>query len=84
MVELDGRAHLEASRRWRDMRRDNRSTLRGEATLRYGYLDVTEQPCDVAAQVLLALRARGFTGRVQRCRPGCPVQWSATVTRTGR
>lgn len=74
LVELDGRIHLEAIRRWRDMRRDNRSTLRGEATLRYGFIDVRQQPCEVAVQVLAVLRSRGFTGRVRACRPGCPVR----------
>ena len=74
LVELDGRIHLVSRRRWRDMRRDNRSTLRGEATLRYGFLDVSEEPCAVALQVLTVLRSRGFAGPVHPCRPGCPVR----------
>jgi very-short-patch-repair endonuclease len=74
LVELDGRIHLEAIRRWRDMRRDNRSTLRAEATLRYGFIDVRQQPCEVAVQVLAVLRSRGFTGRVRACGRGCPVR----------
>lgn len=74
LVELDGRLHLAADRRWRDMRRDNRSTLRGEATLRYGFFDVSEQACAVAVQVLSVLRARGFTGPVRACHPDCPVR----------
>ncbi len=74
LVELDGRIHLATTRRWRDMRRDNRSALRGEATLRYGFLDVSEEPCAVTMQVLTVLRSRGFIGVVHRCRPGCPVQ----------
>jgi hypothetical protein len=72
LVELDGRVHLRTDQRWRHMRRDNRSTLRGEATLRYGFVDVSEQPCEVALQVLL--RLNGFAGEVKACRPDCPVR----------
>lgn len=74
LVELDGRVHLAAHRRWRDLRRDNRSTLRGEATLRYGFVDVSEEPCAVAVQVLGVLRSRGYTGPVRSCGPRCPVR----------
>jgi len=72
-IELDGRLHLIAGRRWRDMRKDNRSALRGELTLRYGWYDVHNRPCEMAAQVVAVLRRRGFTGAVRRCSPGCPV-----------
>ncbi|WP_427889729.1 hypothetical protein ACQHIV_40250 [Kribbella sp. GL6] len=51
-VELDGRLHLVPQQRWRDLERDNRATLRAEATLRYGWFDVTNRPCDAAVQVL--------------------------------
>lgn len=74
LVELDGRTHLGSGRRFRDMRRDNRSTLRGEATLRYGFVDVSQEACGVAVQVLGVLRARGFCGAVRACGPGCPVR----------
>lgn len=73
VVELDGRLHLIAARRWRDMAKDNRSALRGELTLRYGWLDVRHDSCEVAAQVILVLRQRGFRGRVRPCRAACPV-----------
>lgn len=72
-IELDGRLHLGADRRWRDMRKDNRSALRGELTLRYGWYDVDSRPCIVAAQVVAVLRRQGFTGVVRRCKPGCLV-----------
>jgi hypothetical protein len=35
LVELDGRLHLVPRQRWRDLDRDNRATLRAEATLPY-------------------------------------------------
>jgi hypothetical protein len=71
LVELDGRvAHTEA---FRDMDRDNRSTLSGDATLRYGWHDVAGQPCRVAAQVAEMLVQRGWTGKPKRCGPACQV-----------
>ena len=85
LVELDGRVHLVAERWWRDMAKDNRSALRGELTLRYGWLDVRHHPCDVAAQVLGVLRQRGYRGEVRPCRAGCPVaRWSSATGETSR
>lgn len=68
LVELDGRVHLLSHRRWRDMRKDNRSAMRGELTLHYGYVDVSEEPCAVALQVFEALCMRGYLGPVRSCR----------------
>ena len=56
-IELDGRlGHADAASVWRDMTRDNAATLRGETTLRFGWSDVANQPCKVAAQVGAVLR----------------------------
>lgn len=74
LVELDGRLHLISQRRWRDMHKDNRSALRGDLTLHYGYIDVSERPCAVALQVAEALWARGYVGAIRPCRrAGCAV-----------
>lgn len=70
VVELDGRLGHEGEGRFRDMRRDNVATLAGEATLRYGYYDVTSSPCVVAFQVAAALTLRGWSGILRRC-PRC-------------
>jgi hypothetical protein len=43
-VELDGRLGHEDEGRFRDRRRDNRSTVSGKATLRYGHADVFGDP----------------------------------------
>lgn len=75
VVELDGRFHLEPAQRRRDMDRDNRAALRGEATLRYGWRDVTVRPCAVAVQVDSLLRQAGPTP-TRPCGPACPVQRS--------
>jgi hypothetical protein len=71
-VELDGQLAHPAERRWRDVRRDNIAVGWGIATLRFGWWDVTGQPCEVAAQVATALVGRGYYG-VRGCSPECPV-----------
>jgi hypothetical protein len=72
VVELDGRATHTIDKRWDDIRRDNATSASGILTLRYGWSDVTERPCQVAAEVALTLARRGFTG-ARPCSPGCPV-----------
>lgn len=71
-VELDGLAAHPADQRWPDIRRDNAAAAAGVITLRYGWLDITQHPCQVAAQVVEVLRVRGFTGG-RACSAGCPV-----------
>jgi hypothetical protein len=71
-VELDGRlGHDRARERWRDMRRDNRSELAGLRHLRYGWADMVDRPCAVAAQQAIILRRQGWTGEFKVC-PRCP------------
>ncbi|SDS31057.1 Transcriptional regulator, AbiEi antitoxin, Type IV TA system [Friedmanniella luteola] len=71
VVELDGRLGHEGDGHFRDMRRDNRTALAGEMTLRYGTADVAGRPCSVAYQVASALRLRGWSGWLSPC-PRCP------------
>jgi very-short-patch-repair endonuclease len=72
-VELDGREAHPADARWRDIRRDNASAADGIITLRYGWADVTNRPCEVAAEIAAVLRGRGWTGQPRACEPGCPL-----------
>ncbi|PZF80829.1 type IV toxin-antitoxin system AbiEi family antitoxin domain-containing protein [Jiangella anatolica] len=58
--------------RFRDRRRDNRATIDGHATLRYGHADVFGDPCAVAAEQARLLQARGWTGAARPCAPSCP------------
>ncbi|MFT4163630.1 MAG: type IV toxin-antitoxin system AbiEi family antitoxin domain-containing protein [Microlunatus sp.] len=70
LVELDGRdGHIEEGR-FRDRRRDNAFALRDFLTLRFGWYDVTDNPCAVAWQVAMVLTARGWNGNFRRC-PRC-------------
>jgi hypothetical protein len=68
LVELDGRLGHDGAGRFRDMRRDNEFALRALTTLRYGWPDVVDRPCDVALQVATVLTSRGWTGPFGRCR----------------
>jgi predicted transcriptional regulator of viral defense system len=73
VVELDGRlAHGDESR-WRDIRRDNAAAADGGVTLRYGWSDVTAQPCRIAGELARVLARRGWIGLPKLCSPGCPV-----------
>jgi very-short-patch-repair endonuclease len=70
-VELDGQAAHPIEARWRDIRRDNSRAEAGIVTLRYGWADVTGEPCRVAAEVARVLRTHGWTGYPRPCGPGC-------------
>ncbi len=71
VVELDGRVAHPVELRWRDIRRDNGSAAAGQVTLRYGWADVTQRPCRVAAEVGAVLSGRGWAGRLRRCGRAC-------------
>jgi hypothetical protein len=70
-VELDGDANHPAEQRGRDNRRDNAAAADGILTLRYGWVDVTERPCETAREVAAVLAQRGWPGPIQRCGPAC-------------
>ena len=70
-VELDGRIPHEGDGAVRDRRRDNCRVADGLRVLRYGYADVSFNPCATAGQTGEALAAGGWTGRPRRCGPLC-------------
>ena len=71
IVELDGREAHPKDQAFRDLRRDNDSTVEGDMTLRYGWRDVVGDPCAVAAQVAVVLTLGGWTGRPRACSAAC-------------
>jgi hypothetical protein len=72
VVELDGkRFHEDGTARDRDRRRDNEATVTTGGTLRYGWDDVARTPCETAAQLFDALRARGYRGTLKPCSAAC-------------
>lgn len=68
LVELDGRLGHVGMGRFRDMDRDNQFVLAAMPTLRYGWFDVVDHPCLVAAQVAAVLRGQGWSDLLGRCR----------------
>jgi len=70
-IELDGRASHPDDQRWKDKRRDNAAAVDGIVTLRYGWTEVTEHPCETAREIATVLAARGWRGRLRRCGPDC-------------
>jgi very-short-patch-repair endonuclease len=72
-IELDGQAAHPVAHRWRDIARDNASAADGIITLRYGWPDVAQRPCQTAAQIAAVLRSRGWTGRPTPCGRSCPL-----------
>jgi hypothetical protein len=70
-VEMDGRVAHPEERRWRDSRRGNANAVDGQQTLRYGWADMTDRPCGVAAEVGAVLSGHGWDGCLRRCGPVC-------------
>jgi hypothetical protein len=77
-VELDGLVAHPPGERWRDFRRDNAGAADGIITLRYGWADVTGQPCEVASQVAAVLRRRGWVGSPRTCGSSCAARQQAS------
>jgi hypothetical protein len=70
--ELDGRVAHPAEARWKDIGRDNAAVLAGLTTMRFSWLDITTNPCEVAAKVATVLSRRGYRG-FRPCSADCPV-----------
>jgi hypothetical protein len=70
-VELDGRLAHPADSQWKDRARDNAATVGGMQTLRYGWVQVRQAPCDIATEVATVLRMQGWPGRPRACSVGC-------------
>lgn len=72
VLEFDGRlGHADATGRFRDMARDNAAAVRGLVTLRFGWSDVNERPCEAALQVATVLACAGWPGVITPCGPQC-------------
>jgi very-short-patch-repair endonuclease len=72
-VELDGTACHPDEQRWQDKRRDNAAAADGIFTLRYGWADVTERPCQTAREIATVLANGGWRGPLRRCGPACSI-----------
>ena len=79
-METDGAVAHPCEARWRDQHRDNAAAADGIITLRYGWADVTQRPCQVAAQVAGVLQERGWRGTPHPCSPSCPIAHGSALT----
>ncbi|MFD1507280.1 hypothetical protein FE374_14180 [Georgenia yuyongxinii] len=90
-VELDGQLAHPFGRTDKDVWRDNAVSISAsELTLRYRWRHVVVTPCEVARQVAIALRSRGWQDTPRPCGPGCAVaglvegpSWRAGAPRSG-
>ncbi len=79
-VRLDGRmSHATPGIAFRDRRRDNAAELANRSRLVYGWAEVTDDPCGVAAEVVAVLRRVGWSGHPRPCVAG-----HCTMSRTWR
>lgn len=73
IVELDGRMfHDSAAARDADLDRDLVAATCGRMTVRLGYAQVIDRPCETASRLAAVLRAHGWTGVLGTC-PRCAV-----------
>lgn len=77
VVELDGRMAHPTGAAFRDRERDNAAARSLELALRYGWREVSGDPCGCAAELAGLLQQRGWSGRLRRCGRGCGVVVSA-------
>ena len=71
VLESDGLLAHEGAAIHRDRRRDRHVARSGRVTLRAGYVDIEFGPCDLAVDIYLTLRSRGYRGGITPCGPGC-------------
>lgn len=73
VVELDGRTAHPTAAAFRDRERDNAAARSLELALRYGWREVSGDPCGCAGELAGLLRLRGWRGQLRRCGRGCAV-----------
>lgn len=69
-LEIDG-DFFHSTRQRQDRGRDREAAGKGEVTIRAGWVEVVAFPCELAADVAAAHRARGWTGQPSACGPAC-------------
>ncbi|MCE0486028.1 type IV toxin-antitoxin system AbiEi family antitoxin domain-containing protein [Ornithinimicrobium sediminis] len=74
VVEVDGGRWHTGTVIQADRRRDRGTAADGKVTLRAGWDDVTQRPCEVAVDVALTLRQRGWLDRPKPCSARCAIR----------
>lgn len=73
IVEVDGLPWHSGVAAGRDHRRDRDAAGAGKVTLRVGYVDVVERPCELAVDIARTLWQRGWGGHPAMCGATCAV-----------
>jgi hypothetical protein len=74
IVEIDGRlGHTGWRARQREGRRDRKAATTGRLTVRCHWADLVPTGCELASDLALILRSRGWRGWPHRCGPRCAV-----------
>ncbi len=73
VVEVDGELGHAGEGMRRDRTRDRVTARSGRVTLRAGWVEVVHQSCELALDVALTLRSRGWRGEARGCSPQCPL-----------
>jgi len=79
IVELDGTAYHPAEGVSRDRARDRAAAALGLQSLRYGWSDVRQRPCDTAVEVAKVLRRHGWDAEPRPCSLRCKVQYDSSA-----
>lgn len=73
VLELDGLLGHDGENMFRDRSRDRHAATTGRLTLRAGHVEVSYAPCELAMDIVLTLRTRGYRGLPVRCGPRCRI-----------
>ncbi|WP_109473814.1 type IV toxin-antitoxin system AbiEi family antitoxin domain-containing protein [Ornithinimicrobium cavernae] len=72
-IEVDGQLWHAGERFHTDRRRDRKTSAHGGVTVRATWWDVSQDPCDLAADLARIFTHRGWQGSPQPCGPRCHV-----------
>lgn len=73
-LEVDGELFHTGASLQRDRRRDRHAARAGTQTLRAGHVEIVYGPCELAVDIFLTLRTRGYPGSIVPCGPSCPAR----------
>ena len=71
VLECDGVLFHTGASAQADRRRDRHTARSGRVTVRAGYVEIVYGPCDLALDLFLTLRSRGYRGPIVPCGQGC-------------
>ncbi|HHU09342.1 MAG TPA: type IV toxin-antitoxin system AbiEi family antitoxin domain-containing protein [Intrasporangiaceae bacterium] len=80
VLEVDGdSAHTGEAARI-DRRRDRHTARSGRLTLRAGFVEIEFEQCELAVDIFLTLRSRGYRKPIVPCTPRCPARLLPAVS----